>query len=316
LLNLVKNSGIELQHDYSAWNSPFLLDNESEYQQWRKAKLENYSLYDPLSVIKVAHDTELSLHTLRELAIQLQTFNFAFFEIEATGNEFSTSDLLKFGQQLGLHRIDANLGADSDGVTLVSVVDSSDKRSGYIPYTSRALNWHTDGYYNQVSSRIDAFLLYCVNQARRGGDNYLLDPEMIYMQIRDTDPELTAALMDPGIMVVPANVSYKRVVRQAESGPVFIVDSETGRLNMRYSARPLNIGWKSHALSIRAVNLVRELLMDNQYIAKQKLKSGQGIVCNNVLHGRRAFTDGPAGEPSRLYYRARYNDAVTFPGDL
>ena len=88
MLNLVKNSDFELQHDYSAWNSPFLLDNESEYQQWRKAKLENYSLYDPLSVIKVAHDTELSLHTLRELAIQLQTFNFAFFEIEATGNEF------------------------------------------------------------------------------------------------------------------------------------------------------------------------------------------------------------------------------------
>jgi len=316
LLNIVKNSNFELQHDYSAWNSPFLLDNESEYQKWKKVKLESYSLYDPLSVIKVTCDTELSPHTLREFAIQLQTFNFAFFEIESTGCGFSTSDLLKFGRQLGLHRIDANLGADSDGVTLVSVVDSNDKRSRYIPYTSRALNWHTDGYYNPVSSRIDAFLLYCVNQASRGGDNSLLDHEMIYMQIRDTDPELTAALMDPGIMVVPANVSNKRVVRQAESGPVFIVDSETGHLNMRYSARPQNIGWKSRELSIRAVNLVRELLMDNQYIAKQKLKSWQGIVCNNVLHGRRAFADGLPGEPSRLYYRARYYDAVTFPDDL
>ena len=316
MLNIVKNSNLERQHDYSAWNSPFVLDNESEYQQWKQAKLENYSLYDPLSVIKVRRDTELSPHTLRDLAAQLQTFNFAFFEIEATANGFSTSDLLKFGRQLGLHRIDANLGANSDGVTLVSVVDSSDKRSRYIPYTPRALNWHTDGYYNPVSSRIDAFLLYCVNQASRGGDNSLLDHEMIYMQIRDTDPDLTAALMDTSIMVVPANVSNKRVVRQAESGPVFVVDSKTGRLNMRYSARPQNIGWKSHGLSIRAVNLVRELLMDNQYIAWQKLKSGQGIVCNNVLHGRRAFTDGPAGEASRLYYRARYYDAVTFADNL
>jgi hypothetical protein len=316
LLNLVKNSDVKLQHEYSAWNSPFLLDNESEYQHWKKAKLERYSLYDPQSVIRVAHPTDLSPQTLSKFAIQLQTFNYAFYEIEAAGNGFSTSELLTFGQQLGLHRIDANLGADSDGVTLVSVVDSADKRSGYIPYTSRALNWHTDGYYNPVSSRIDAFLLYCVNQAGRGGENFLLDPEMVYMQIRDTDPDLLTALMDTGIMIVPANISNNRVVRQAESGPVFIVDHETGRLNMRYSARPRNIGWKSHALSIRAVNLVRELLMDNKYITKLKLKSGQGIVCNNVLHGRRAFVDGPASEPSRLYYRARYYDAVTFPDGI
>ena len=316
MLNLVKNGDLELQHDFSAWNSPFLLDNESEYQQWKKEKLKRYSLCNPLSVIKVAHHADFSPQTLRKFAIQLQTFNFAFFEIEAAENRFSTSDLLTFGQQLGLHRIDANPGANTDGVTLVSVVDSEDKRSRYIPYTPRALNWHTDGYYNPVNSRIDAFLLYCVNQARRGGDNCLLDPEMIYMQIRDTDPELMAALMDNSVMVVPANIRNKRVVRQAESGPVFIVDSETGCLNMRYSARPQNIGWKSHALSIRAVNMVRELLMDNDYIAKLKLKKGQGIVCNNVLHGRRAFVDGTAGEPSRLYYRVRYYDAVTFPDEL
>jgi len=144
----------------------------------------------------------------------------------------------------------------------------------------------------------------------------MLDHEMVYMQIRDTDADSLVALMDSGVMVVPANISNKRVVRQAESGPVFIVDSETGRLNMRYSARPQNIGWKNDALSKRALNLVREILMDSEYIAKQKLKSGQGIVCNNVLHGRRAFVDDPTGESSRLYYRARYYDAITFPDNL
>jgi hypothetical protein len=115
--------------------------------------------------------------------------------------------------------------------------------------------------------------------------------------------------------VVPANISNKRVIRQAESGPVFIVDSETGRLNMRYSARPQNIGWKTDAISKRAVHLIREILMDSEYIARLKLKSGQGMVCNNVLHGRRAFADNAAGEPSRLYYRARYYDAVTFSSE-
>ena len=294
-----------------------MLDNESEYQNWKKVKLQRYSLYSAHRVIKVTPNADLSVETLTDLAIQLQTFNFAFFETDATENSFSTGDLLKFGQQLGLHRIDARADdADTGGITLLSAVDSADKRSRYIPYTPRALNWHTDGYYNPLKSRIDAFMLYCVNQARRGGDSFVLDPEMVYMQIRDTHPELLAALMDPSVMEVPANISNKKVIRETESGPVFIVDSATGRLNMRYSARPHNIAWKTDELSIRAVKLIRELLIDNEYVVTLRLKSGQGIVCNNVLHGRRAYVDGGAGEASRLYYRARYHDAVIFPGDL
>ncbi len=115
-------------------------------------------------------------------------------------------------------------------------------------------------------------------------------------------------------MLVPANISNKRVIRRAESGPVVIVDSETGRLGMRYSARPHNIVWKSDALSKRAVKLVGEILMDSEYIAKLKLSTGQGIICNNVPHGRKAFVDD-FSRPSRLYYRARYYDAVTFRHD-
>ena len=140
----------------------------------------------------------------------------------------------------------------------------------------------------------------------------MLDHEMLYMQVRDTDSELLMALMDSGVMVVPANIRNNRVVRQAESGPVFYTDNESGRLNMRYSARPQNIGWKTDTLSKRALNLVHEILIDSEYIATQKLESGQGLVCNNVLHGRRAFIDRRTGKPSRLYYRARYYDAITF----
>ena len=309
---LTENTDFEMKHDFSAWNSPFLLENESAYQHWKKTKLERLGRFNSNSVIRIADHSSLSSKTLAEIALQLQTFNFACFEIDKVSSAFSTQDFLTFGQQLGLYRIDANMGAQADGVTCLSAVDASDKRSRYIPYTTRALNWHTDGYYNPMSSRIDAFSLYCVNQAVRGGDNFMLDHEMVYMQIRDTDADSLVALMDSGVMVVPANISNKRVLRQAESGPVFIVDGETGRLNMRYSARPQNIGWKTDALSKRALNLVREILMDSEYITKQKLNSGQGIVCNNVLHGRRAFVDNPAGESSRLYYRARYYDAITF----
>ncbi|MEE8289016.1 MAG: TauD/TfdA family dioxygenase [Nitrosomonadaceae bacterium] len=313
LVNPSKNADFEIQHRFSESNSPFLLENESGYQNWRKIKLEHYSQTNLQSVIKITNHASLSPKTLVEIAVQLETCNFAIFEIDAAESRFSTGDFLKIGHQLGLHRIDASPGSEANGVTLLSAVDTADKRSRYIPYTSRALNWHTDGYYNPIGSRIDAFSLYCVKQAGQGGDNFMLDHEMVYMQIRDTDPELLVALMDSEVMVVPPNVINKRVIRQAESGPVFIVDRVTGRLNMRYSARPQNIVWKTDALSRRALNRVSELLMDNEYITKLKLKGGQGIVCNNVLHGRRAFVDNPVSERSRLYYRARYYDAITFP---
>jgi len=316
LINTANNIEFEIQHDYSVKNSPFLLENDTGYQQWKKTKLERYSLYNPNRIIKIPGHACLRSDGLAEFAVQLQTFNFSFFEIDTAGKTFSTDDFLKFGCQFGLHRVDANSCSESNGVTLISVAEPSDKRSRYIPYTTRALSWHTDGYYNPIDSRIDAFSLYCVNPAGQGGNNFILDHEMVYMQVRDTDPELLVALMDPSVMVVPANISNKRVVRGPESGPVFIVDNETGRLNMRYSSRPQNIGWKPDALTKRAVNLVRELLMDSGYIAKLKLKNGQGIICNNVLHGRSAFMDGPTGGTSRMYYRARYYDAVTFPDDL
>ena len=313
MVNPAKSIDFEIRYEFSASNSPFLVENESEYQRWKKAKLERYSRFNSQRIIKIADYGRLSTETLNEFANQLNAFNYAFFELDTANRELSTHNFLTLGQQFGLNRIDANPGSGSDGVTLLSVVDSADKRSRYIPYTNRALSWHTDGYYNPISSRIDAFTLYCVNQAGQGGDNFMLDHEMVYMQIRDTDPDLLVALMDSTVMEVPANISNHRVIRRAESGPVFIVDSETGRLNMRYSARPQNIAWKTDVLSRRAVNLVRELLVDSEYITGLKLESGQGIVCNNVLHGRGAFLDSAAGESSRLYYRARYYDAVTFP---
>jgi len=39
------------------------------------------------------------------------------------------------------------------------------------------------------------------------------------------------------------------------------------------------------------------------------LQPQQGIVCNNVLHGRQAFHDA-LEQPARLIYRARYHNAI------
>jgi len=66
------------------------------------------------------------------------------------------------------------------------------------------------------------------------------------------------------------------------------------------------------------VDFLRRILDgDSPWVFRCRLESGQGLVCNNVLHDRSAFTDDrcaagdpPAPGPGRLVYRARYADRV------
>ena len=122
---------------------------------------------------------------------------------------------------------------------------------------------------------------------------------------------LIAALMAPELMVIPANVQNNQVIRAARSGAVFSVDPETQQLHMRYSARPRNIGWKKDRLSVRAVQLIREILMEDDQVLRLKLGRGEGVICNNLLHGRSAFCDED-GAGQRLYLRARFSQPVRF----
>ena len=58
----------------------------------------------------------------------------------------------RLGAQLGLHRLDANWLADEDGISRITVAAQRATRrrpaAAYIPYTDRAIKWHTDGYYH------------------------------------------------------------------------------------------------------------------------------------------------------------------------
>ena len=87
----------------------------------------------------------------------------------------------RLAEQFGLRRLDANWLADDDGISHLSVVDVG-TRGEFIPYTDRAIRWHTDGYYNPPSRRIWAMVLHCVRDAVSGGENELLDHELAYIQ--------------------------------------------------------------------------------------------------------------------------------------
>ena len=132
---------------------------------------------------------------------------------------------------------------------------------------------------------------------------------MVYLLLRDENPDWLAALMQPDAMTIPANVEDGREIRPAQSGPVFSVEKVTGSLHMRYTNRTRSIVWKDDVNIRKAVGFIRALVeSDLPWIYCYRLQAGEGIICNNVLHGREAFADG--ADTTRLLYRARYHDRM------
>ena len=214
------------------------------------------------------------------------------------------------GAQLGLTRLDHNLCTEDDGIAVLAVVDKG-RRQEYIPYTNRPINWHTDGYYNPVQEQVRAFTMHCTSPAAEGGANKLLDPEIVYILLREQNPDHIQALMVEDAMTIPANIENGTEIRPCQSGPVFSVDADTGRLHMRYTARTRSIAWRQDPDTRAAVTALETVLAgDCPYIFHHRLEAGQGLVCNNVLHRREAFVDNPEAGVRRRLYRARYHDCI------
>ena len=211
---------------------------------------------------------------------------------------------------MGLAHLDGNLRADEDDITSLQVTEQAGNQ--YIPYTNRPLSWHTDGYYNLPQHQVRAFILHCVQPAADGGENSLIDHELLYIRLRDENPVLVATLMHPQAMTIPPNVEEGLEIRGACTGPVFSVDTGTGSLHMRYSARKHNIEWRDDELTRQAATLITELLDNGDLAYTYRLAAGEGVICNNVLHRRNGFSD--SDEQARLMYRARYYDRIANTG--
>lgn len=288
--------------------SPFHPGNGRGYREWRARKLDVYPA-DPAELMVDVRDLARPAEAERQAIISAcRRANMAIFS--AGAGTATKEELRAFGAQFGLHRLDANLCADEDGITALQVSDAGRKRD-YIPYTNRRLNWHTDGYYNAPGQWIRAFLIFCAQDAAEGGENQLLDHEIAYLLLRDADPRFIEALMHPQAMTIPANTEDGVDIRPAETGPVFSIEPGTGNLHMRYSARTRNIQWRDDEITRTAVDFLQSLWESGSpCIYHYRLMPGQGVICNNVLHSRTAFRDDPATGRTRLMYRARYYDRI------
>jgi len=288
----------------TAIEHPFALECPQEYLRWRERKLARYPRRAEDLIVEVRDPRNLSDAEAGEIRRVCALANMAVYASPLAG--VADKDIpRRLGARLGLGRLQANPLADEDGISSLEVAPEKSAR-GYVPYSSRRLLWHTDGYYNPPGSRIGAFILHCVRPAAEGGENRVLDPEIAYILLRDADPRYIEALSAPDAMTVPANEEDPAAQRAAQTGPVFASD---GALHMRYTARTRSIGWRTDEATLAAVQRLREILdSDSPYVFSLRLAGGQGLVCNNVLHDRSEFTDAPSAD--RLVYRARYAERI------
>jgi len=288
-------------------SSPFDLNNNEAYQRWREQKLGQAPTSIEELIIEVNDPRNLSESEHSALLKMCRRSNMVIY---AGKQKLADKDIArKVGAQFGLKDLDANWLAGEDGISSIQVSSPADQsRQAYIPYTDKPIKWHTDGYYNTPERRIRGMLLHCVHSASAGGENRLMDHEMVYLQLRDINPDFILALSASDVMTIPPRTDDDGVARAEQGGPVFSVDNN-GKLHMRYTARTRSIVWKQDEMSRAAVAALEQLLAaESPYIYAAKLESGMGLLCNNVLHDRSGFTDNP--ESPRLLYRARYYDRI------
>ena len=195
------------------------------------------------------------------------------------------ANIMKFAMSLGMRTFDSH-NVDESNISTISA-DKTENNTRYIPYTNKALNWHTDGYYD--SKPIFSWLLHCVEPALSGGENFLLDHELAIREYILKHDDISC-LMSNNAFSIPED---KVAEREVTSNYVCDMNNEYKKLHMNFSMRKENI--KIDKDSESAVTKLIKIIKEDckKYHLTYKLSKSEGIVTNNILHGRNSFKDGP-----------------------
>ena len=276
--------------------------------RWCDARRETYAARGADRWIEIVDPRNLRMAERDAIASQCARFNLALYRFARDRND--PDALSAFASAMGLDRRDATLGADHRGIARVRVVRHT-RGAEMIPFTLRALNWHTDGYYNASHQAVHGVVMHCASPAASGGETTLLDPDLVYAAIHERSPALVEALSHPCAMTIPAHEAEGAVVRPARTGPVFRFLDNPPRLHMRYTMRTRSIRWRPTTDTDRAVAALEEtiasLTADQVHV---RFEAGEGVICNNVLHRRSAFVDGEDDGARRVMLRIRSFDPV------
>jgi hypothetical protein len=175
------------------------------------------------------------------------------------------------------------------------------KSINYIPYTNKKLNWHTDGYYDEKP--IFSWLLHCEEPAFSGGENYLLDHELVIREYIIKHGNLDS-LSRSDTFIIPGNADAGR---DETKGYICDINNKYKKFHMKFSMREKNmeLNEQSKTAFIRMKKIIKEDC--KKYCITYKLSKNEGIVSNNILHGRNSFEDGKV---MRKLYRIRSYERI------
>lgn len=276
------------------------------YQFWRDEKLANTPTELADYLVEINNPFSLSKAEKNQICDLCQRACFAIFQLPEQSDYLPA--VVSINAQLGLRDFDQHLYAKDHGIATITQTDNP-QQAEFIPYTNQAIGWHTDGYYNALPQRIRAFSLFCVRPAVSGGENQWIDPQMVYLLLRENNPDIAHALTHPKAMCIPEHKVGGKVRRAAATGAIFFIDEVTARLSMRYTQRKKNIEFLDSVEIKQAVAALNDLLRrKTAYHFVYLMQSGEGLLCNNLLHKRSAFTD--AKTRPRLLLRGRYFNQI------
>ena len=277
--------------------------------RWCDARREAHARGGAEQWIEIGDPYRLRAAERDAIAGQCARFNLALYRF-ARGR-CDPNAVSAFAGAMGLRRRDLTLGADHRGIASVRVVHDT-RGPEMIPFTSRALNWHTDGYYNALDQSVRGVVMHCASPAASGGETALFDPDLVYAAMHELDPSLVEALAHPCAMTIPAHGADGTVIRPARSGPVFRFLDAPPKLHMRYTMRTRSIRWRSTPGTARAVAALEETVASlSAHHVQVRFEAGAGVICNNVLHRRSAFIDGEDERSRRVMLRIRSFDPVS-----
>ena len=283
-----------------------VITSTNDYQFWRDEKLAKAQTNIENCLVEVCNPAQLSTAEKSKISDLCRINNFALFHTPAQQNY--ESSIVSFNQQFGLTEFDQHLYAQKHGLAHITQSHQSDQ-SEFIPYTNRAIGWHTDGYYNAPKARIRAFSLFCVSPAESGGENQWIDQQMAYLTLREDNPDVAKALTHTQAMCIPEHKVDGQIRRKMSIGPIFFTDELTNQLYMRYTQRKKNISFhESDEIRQAVVILDQFLTSQTPYHFSHSMQANQGLICNNVLHKRSSYKSQK--DAPRLLLRGRYFNRV------
>ena len=252
----------------------------AEFLRWAEEKEKNIPQNTDGISVNIHDINNVKISEIAKIKETIYKYNSCIYSSKIALK--NNTNLLKFAESVGMKTYDCN-NIESNEISTITPLQNN--KINYIPYTDKSLNWHTDGYYDKKS--IFSWLLHCVNPATQGGENYLLDHELALREyvLRNDDID---NLMAEDALTIPES---KDTSRSEISTYIFSFKNQYKKLHMRFSMRKDNIGTSRKANS--AMTKLREIIENDcaKYSLTYKLQKNEGIITNNILHGREAFKD-------------------------